>query len=90
MPRGLPPRLETLEYFAEAVFEGEAIFGVTTSNINDVFGSRELAVAARAIGQLAHLRRLTVHDCRCDLLPLSFVSQLPASIEVRGAAASSC
>ena len=96
VPGGLPPHLETLEYIAEPTFEEDAIDSKAVwdgadkpnfvANFNLQFGTRDQAVAARAVGRLARLRRLTVQRCY-GLLPLSFVSRLPASMEVRAAAA---
>jgi hypothetical protein len=83
---GLPPGLQTLHYTGGPV---------SVANSNEQrrrelnFRRRHLDCAVETISHLRSLKELAVqHSVRCCsvTLPLSFVSQLPASLQVGGAA----
>ena len=73
LPERLPPLLETLEYTAEP-----------PTTLGSIFDNDEVLAVALTITDLAKLRRLTVQRGWPVHLPITFVTQLPATMEVGG------
>jgi hypothetical protein len=72
LPTSLPPLLETLKWIAEP-------------NVRSGWGmqaAEQMEAAAEGVCRLENLKRLTVRRYRVRPLPLTFVSQLPSSVQV--------
>ena len=71
LPTSLPPLLEILEWIAEP--------NVRSSWMQ---AAEQMEAAAEAVCRLENLKRLAVRRYRVRPLPLTFVSQLPSSVQV--------
>jgi hypothetical protein len=76
LPMSLPPLLETLDWNAwlastESMYGGKLVRPI-----------EKLKAVAEAVCGLKHLTRLTIQQCLMEPMPLSFVSQIPITLQV--------